>query len=216
MRQIVHRTLAGVALAAAIVYPSYISYRIGNNRPLIEYVANNTEKIIAAQEKEIGIKFGLRPNINYMTSPVTPGTTYDGETNTIWIDADETVSPSNDIESIIQRLLKKGADKADETLYHELGHAYLRKLRLNNGIKLPADFLEKMKAKRVEEGVGEYFERRMTKYDGFESFRSVPWRMVKPIIDKYGEKGMIFMVSNLPEMKESDEAYQKRVMDALR
>src|SRR3989338_2145443 len=165
---------------------------------------------MAQQEKELGIKFNGEPNIQYFSKRDIPGTYYDGETNTLWIDVNDTVSPRNTPECIITRLLKPKADGADETIYHEMGHFYLRQLRMKNGIAQPRTDSEKFHAQRVEEGVAEYFERRMTKFDGFEPFRSGQWHMVKPIIDQYGERGMAFLISNLSKMDEPSEEYQKR------
>ncbi|HLC76722.1 MAG TPA: hypothetical protein VJH04_00805 [archaeon] len=205
-----------ITAVAGLSYSEYVGHRVRNNRPLVEYVAANKHGLMAQQEKELGIKFNGEPNIQYFSKRDIPGTYYDGETNTLWIDVNDTVSPRNTPECIITRLLKPKADGADETIYHEMGHFYLRQLRMKNGIAQPRTDSEKFHAQRVEEGVAEYFERRMTKFDGFEPFRSGQWHMVKPIIDQYGERGMAFLISNLSKMDEPSEEYQKRVLAALR
>jgi len=124
-----------------------------------------------------------------------------------------------------------------ELLDHELGHFYLDKLDESlGGGDWPVyseNENENNRKQLISEGIGEYFDKTMNNRQ--DKFKDSDWpkeiekfwtdeiiynggfHLVKPIIDKYGERGMIYLISNIPSPEDFKDIkkYQDRVLQYL-
>lgn len=125
-------------------------------------------------------------------------------------------------------------DDAQAIFAHEQTHSWLEEIAESEDVKLGILLTEdipleqKRGIKYVSEGISEYVEMKYKgktiKYvdswahEGYDlNFSQIGLKLVGPIIDRYGEEGIRYLVANLP--KEDDmadlAAYQNRVLDAL-
>lgn len=136
-------------------------------------------------------------------------------------------------------------DDVNPALDHELGHFYTDKLSENMGLgdwpnfsSFP--FMERSTSiKLISEGIAEYISMKMN--DEEDEFEDAEWpedfdeyfynfpfenihliykggsHLVKPIIDKYGEQGIKYMMFNIPKPEELVDlpSYQQRILQEL-
>ena len=122
------------------------------------------------------------------------------------------------------------------TLDHELGHYYMDKLNESRGMgdwPRDEDFMdiERIGVQFVSEGMAEYFKKALNNekdtcpdawpndlfkwtwadmYDGGA-------HLVKPIISKHGERGIVYLMDNPPALGDFNnlKAYQDRILEEL-
>lgn len=221
------------ALVAASIEPNEGEVKI--------YVEQNLEELINLQEKTLGITYHQKnPLIHYSIPPDktkfgTPLATYDYETNRIYLRSRYLDPPEWDLSA------------AKDTINHELAHYYMDKLseelvnrsypHYEDGMSLA----EMLGIKLISEGAATYIERRMNEQpdtftdedwpksiQGFVFHPLMPYpkneiiynggfHLVKPIIDHYGEKGIIYLMFNPPHEQEmlSLPLYQQRMLEEL-
>ncbi|MDP3698878.1 MAG: hypothetical protein Q8R47_04785 [Nanoarchaeota archaeon] len=230
---LIKRAIAGGLLSAAMVNA------ISSERKEQEvrmYVEINLEQLIQEQEERIGIQYpAQRPVIHYHLPADKSGNfgLYDRKTNEIFLQNDRYELPDWDVETVY------------DTINHELAHYYLDKLsekRTNTNWPEYNDrtMLEKLGIKLISEGTATYIERKMNGKEDtftdakwpkalggfFSSWELIPkdeivysggFHLVKPIIDRYGEKGIEYLLFNPPKGQEMFNLplYQQRILEEL-
>ena len=217
---------------AALLASSLVTYAAdGIRRNVPSYVERNLPQIIESQEKELDIRHLKWPKIefSYEHGDDILGAHSNG---TIWLYLRPMVTPENNVWDKIKNAINK--DKTFDVrsiLDHELGHLYydttLRKTLGQDYSVLCGGFTHIIGDRFVSEGIAEYFETRMgVKHEGdkfalrsdFE--KNEAYQFVKPIIDKYGEKGIKYLVEH-PFLSPHCEdpiylsKYQKAAMEQL-
>ncbi|HLD39767.1 MAG TPA: hypothetical protein VJB13_01365 [Candidatus Nanoarchaeia archaeon] len=210
------------------------------------YVEQNLEQIIEKQEKKIGITYPTeRPKIEYtfLEKDISIGTLglYDNAGNIIYLPSGILTTPKWDFGDFLVTVgtFNRTAD-VKIILNHELTHFYCDKIKEKALGKtyhlhqmrlfIPTEFIANQ---LINEGIATYIE---TKTNDMEkkviSFNQWPltveqfsdyeiyhggYALVKPIIDQYGEKGIQFLLFNIPTSKEvfTPKEYQKRVLNDL-
>lgn len=193
----------------------------------INYVTSNLGDIISSQEKTIGIKhFGL-PKIVFKGCGFRGDReSYNPDTNTLTIympRAHVHFSPLT----------------TEDIIRHGLGHFYVDKLSesLGNGSWPPddKDNIDYVRKRLVFEGIGEYFRRKS--FNEKDNFKDSQWpktieefekdakslyytggyHLVKPIIDKHGQKGIEFLITVPPEKEDLVDlpGYQRKALKYL-
>lgn len=239
------RIVLYTVLAAEVAVVSSFAYQLRGNKSIQPYIEKNLTRLIEKQEQKMGIKhFGV-PKVKYGLPEDIPDIVkiagafrgfYTQENDTIYLVTGTLVTPENTWEDLLGNIFNLGETKiADETLYHELGHYYADKLAEMVG--LPGDVAlskeEIVPKKIVSEGIAKYFEHKTmgTEYnnlpeylDDLEGFTSDTdfyynggYQLVKPIIDKYGDKGIAYLLIMPPTTQEllHLSRYQKEAMNFL-
>ncbi len=209
------------------------------------YVQENLEQIIEKQENKLGITYPAeRPKIEYLFPEkyFTLGIVglYNDKTDTIYLPSGILTRPEWDLNDFFATIatFNNTAD-VKNTLDHELAHFYCDKIRemglrehrfFQMNLFLPEEHIAD---RLINEGIAKYFENAMNGEDK-EPFDLQEWpleakqfsndviyrggyALVKPIIDKYGEQGIIYLLFNLPTPKELflPKEYQERVFANL-
>ncbi len=127
---------------------------------------------------------------------------------------------------------------ADRTFFHEMGHYYADKLSEEYGLGSwpiytdDMDDSEIVRFKLVSEGMAEYFEKKSNKNEelynggslklndyGFTNvfYYNCGYNLVKPIIDRYGDLGMLYLMNNPPQVLDFKDLtnYQTTAMNFL-
>ncbi|MBI5065311.1 hypothetical protein HZA97_03665 [Candidatus Woesearchaeota archaeon] len=232
-------------LAAEVAVVSSFGYQLRGNKSIQPYIEKNLTQLIQNQEKVLGIKhFGV-PKVEYGLPKDIPNIVkiagvfrgfYTPENDTIYLVTGTLVTPEHTWEDILGNIFNLGETKVvNDTLYHELGHYYADKLGEMIGIPEDASLSQSeiISTKLVSEGIAEYFEHKTlgTQYDKppeyldeLEKFTSDTaffydggYQLVKPIIDKYGDKGIAYLMIMLPTTQELIHLseYQKKAMKFL-
>lgn len=186
------------------------------------FVDNNLAKIVAEQEKKLGIRYISLPKILYVnpgrkaiSSYVSPGQ--------IRLAADRVYFTVTDW-TLVNRFLgfflgTSSSASLYSTLNHELSHCYVDSLIRNTPNELlktlnpnESPSLDELMNRLIQEGIADYVEDcmssdrrkvgelRMAKIDldyfqnHTNDFYSVALELVKPIIDRYGNAGIDYLV----------------------
>jgi hypothetical protein len=223
MKRIVFLLFAGII--GAISYSSFI-HRY-NSAP--QYVEKNLRNIIAAQEEKLGIQhFGI-PKIKYGYNKKGSNGYYDEKTETILLrDGIVTGQGCSMLDKIANFLtLNLFSFDVKLTLDHELGHYYPDKLSKSIGNGPWPIFPNHWNAPgllRLSEGIAEYFAITMNnitdykKYHNWTLLYPEGYELVKPIIDKYGPKGIKYLILKSPKPSEEPiniKEYQRKILNDL-
>lgn len=206
------------------------------------YVQENLEQIIEEQEKKLGITYPKeRPTIKYtLPENYTFGGIvglYKGVEDTIYLPSGLLVKPEFDWSDFIATIATfNNTVEAKRVLDHELAHFYCDKMKEkaweknHHLLQIYLFFPEEIIANRlINEGIARYVENRMngeeesfsldnwpSKVENFtrETIYQGGYTIVKPIIDRYGEKGIQFLLFNPPTSKElfTPQQYQERIL----
>ena len=193
----------------------------------IHYVTQNLDSIISSQEEDLGIHHFGSPKIIFRSCVER---------------ADRaSYNPHTDVmEIFVPRAYVHFIPKRTEHLIrHELGHFYTDKLSENIGNgdwpRKEKKEIDWIRNRLVAEGVAEYFARKSNgEKDAFEDFQwpKTPeefknggysicydggFHLVKPVIDRYGKKGIEYLICNPPSAKDLKNLpeYQSRVLKYL-
>ncbi len=209
-----------------------------------KYVQENIEQLILKQEQEIGINYpSERPKIEY-TFPekyIERGVIglYNDQEDTLYLPSGLLTQPQWDFNDFVAKVATFNRTmNVKRVLNHELTHFYCDKLKervwgkyylFAHSYRFLSDE-EIIADKIINEGIAEYIE---NKVDDEEkkpfNFQEWPleveefsnheiyqggYAIVKPIIDKYKEKGIQFLLFNPPSEKElfTPQEYQQRVL----
>ena len=210
------------------------------------YVEENLENILEAQEQKMNLTLFFPKKIQYLlpieeTDPNTLGL-YNNQTDTIYLQSGRLTTPGFNWGDFLALITTRDLEETKRVLDHELGHFYCDKLSESLGKgswHSEAVFNHSQKESisiiLVAEGIAEYFERIMN--GGEDAFKDSSWpknlngfyfnqnvlfydggyHLVKPIIKKYGEKGIIYLLFKFPNKKELLDlpAYQKKALKEL-
>lgn len=176
---------------------------------------------------------------------VMPLGSYSPDEDTIYLYSGVHYPPKKDLGDFIAETLTfdSSIGNPDQTIAHELGHFYTDKLteHLGNtfwnwkaeGGVITHDFMAR---KLIGEGIAVYFERKwsgekdefndsewpnsIVEFDKFKEDNRIfylgGYHLVKPIIDKFGVKGITYLVENYPAQDLLNlPLYQQRVLRAL-
>ncbi len=207
----------------------------------------NLEKIISQQEKAMGLKFPDHRLKMEFCAPyhfifIRSPAIYDPENNNIKII--NNLLLQGGISSWVMSAFTYGlTPEGLQILYHELGHFYLDKLSEDLGLgnwPKKEDYKKNVIGiKLVSEGLATYFERKMTLEE--DKFKDGEWpaelnkfwdspnhldqdiiyyggyHLIKPIVDKYGEWGIIYLMFRPPQADELLELpkYQNTILQEL-
>ena len=209
------------------------------------YVQKNLEQIIEQQEKKIGITYPTeRPQIEYtfQEEDISIGVVglYDYAKDTIYLPSGILTTPKWDFGDFIATVgtFNRTAG-VKRTLDHELAHFYCDKIRekalgKNYHHKIFLFIPEEAIANLlINEGIAEYVKNKMNgeeekaislerwplsveQFSNYEIYQG-GYAVVKPIIDQYGEKGIQFLLFNIPTPKEifTPKEYQQRILKDL-
>ena len=230
-------------LALWLVPASFVA-RHNSDADVKSYVETHLSQIIERQEKKLGIgHFGV-PKVSYEYPPwvtdedkasAAPGG-YGAEEDTIYIPLEMSVTPEFSLTNAIRNVAIFGnVFSVEKTLEHELGHFYADKLSecLGKERSFSDQAKHQIAAHIVSEGIAEYFQRALN--DGQDDFKDSDWprtpaefltekviysggfHIVKPIIDRYGTNGIMYLISNLPHEENLNnlQNYQSRVLQNL-
>lgn len=170
---------------------------------------------------------------------------YDSKTDTIYLQSGRLTTPGFNWGDFLARIIAGNLREVKVTLDHELGHFYCDKLSESLGrgswrsdLDIHKDS-ELISIKLVSEGIAEYFERTMNggedifkdsfwpkelkgfffpkKIDKYTLFYGGGHHLVKPIIEKHGEKGIIYLMFKFPNATELLDlpSYQKKALREL-
>ena len=205
------------------------------NKNVREYVKNNLVTIMKEQEEKLGIKhFGI-PRIEYKKDIVTAS--YDRLTDIICLPTKFTVTQENSLTNKLSNALTfNSSNEIKKDLDHELGHYYVDKLNQSLGLGDWPNYYsitdEQMLSNRtIGEGIAQYF---MIKMNNLPDTFTVIWpktidsytesfcygggyKLVKPILDKYGKKGIECLIKNPINKEELTNLnkYQNRILRIL-
>ncbi len=211
------------------------------------YVENNLERIVREEEEKLKITHTSVPEIEYILPVTSVSGEifglYDRAKDRIYLASGLLILPKKDLGDLAVEIVTFGAtDKVEDTLNHELAHSYCFHLSKTLGIKNWPNLRQKNEfeyasLKLVSEGIATYFERTMNGTP--DKFKDENWpddldfvingtntayffydggyHLVKPIIDKYGQEGIIYLLLNPPRRDELLKLpeYQKRILFIL-
>ena len=213
------RKLKNTALAVCclMLFGPFISALIDRKETLL-LVEDSLESKIKEQENVLGITHFGRPKIDF--GPSIAGYfmsgAYDPETDTILILPGRSEIPRHEIRNFTKRLLNLGHIRnQDYVLQHELGHFYTNKLCESLGDIDCNSLAAEMKS--IQEGVAEYFFRRVNPDKNGNSNYDDEYRFVKPVIDRFGKDGIVYMLRNLPGEDDLEDPvlYRERAFTIL-
>jgi len=211
-----------------------------------EYVEQNLEHIIEQQEEKIGITYPEeRPKVEY-TFPeeyifLGASGVYNDKENTIYLPSGLLTKPEWDFGDFMATIFTfNSTADAKRVLDHELAHFYCDRMKeqalgQNYHIFEVNYFIpeERIANQLINEGIAKYVENKMngedkeifpfeewpTEINGFSNrvIYDGGYALVRPFIDKHGEKGIQFILFNPPTPTElfTPEQYQKRIMDDI-
>ncbi len=229
-----------------------------------EFVIENIEQLIRDQEEQVGfslfpppqkIEFMLPENLRdevVKSGWITYGL-YDFQENVLYLNSGMLTLPSFDLSDIAAWVGTMGiAKNVKDTLYHELGHYYcdrlyetmLEDIAAKDDLNDPFRLDKMVSLNIIHEGIGEYFERVMTKEE--DSFEDRDWPMkgeefvdlealifdqkilvperlkydggyhlVKPIIDQYKKEGILYLLHHIPDNLLELPEYQQKALEEL-
>lgn len=166
---------------------------------------------------------------------------YSPSNNTIYLPFDLAVTPETNLQNILFTILNFfGTHDVRRTLNHELGHFYLDQLsevlEVKDFLTYTEDKDDNLRKKLISEGVAGYFERKMSGSSFLDCrFEDSDWprrlehfwthrvifegglSLVTPIIDKFGRRGIEYLILNPPSLKDLGDmpGYLNRVMQTL-
>lgn len=213
-----------------------IGYHFRGNRTVPPYVEANLGKIIEPQEKFLGIGHFGKPKIKYSWGPGS----YDPLDDTIYIGTGFYSSPGKNLENTLAKLFNPlghlfnnfpKAEVVDDVIRHETAHRDTYRIARELGIQLPNRLPlgllgVNMEFKVIIEGIGAYFEKGYSEniewpneendYHGVAIY-SIGFKLVKPIIDRFGKKGIEHLLKNPPNRNDliKLQDYQQRAISAL-
>lgn len=213
----------------AIIFSLASSYFIVKDRVeqgIQPYVESHIVEIVKEQEERLGIKhFGIPKIVYEQRISLSNGLVgsdkdrifgiYKSKTDEVYLSTSYLVTPERNLVNIIAtEIFATSLIDVKELLDHELGHFYVDKLNENLG---KGNWSNREAGKKiVVEGISEYF--RVTLNNGgkqnFRDYGGLP--LVKPIIDKYGKRGIEHLIKNPPNVEMEDLLeYQNKVLEAL-
>jgi len=203
LKKYLHRTIIGLCVATSLTIVGagvafinaancidYLSNK--KDEDVEEFVTQNIEQLIHAQEQKVGFTLFPPPPMEFMLPPssrlkktesngITYGL-YDLQEHVLYLNSGMLTLPSFDLSDIAARIGTAGNTKnVKSTLYHELGHYYCDRLyehlladfaaedKLNDPFRL--DKLIGLKI--IQEGIGRYFENIMMGEE--DSFQDREW-----------------------------------------
>lgn len=171
---------------------------------------------------------------------------YFSETDTIYLITGNLTTNEINFENTLANIVNLGFTMdAERTFYHEMGHYYTDKLsEYYNGRNWPIytkymTDLEVIRTKLVSEGIATYFDNKTTgdeelynkgslKMKDFggeiDNYKSLShyiyfcgYNLVKPIIDKHGDLGILYLINNPPKAEDLEDLtnYQKKALEFL-
>ena len=200
------------------------------------YVEKNLDRLIQEQEEELGIQYPEQHPVIHYHLPADKKWAlglYNPKTNEIFLQDDHYELPDWDVETVY------------DTINHELAHYYLdtlseKKINTDWPEYDNLTVIEMVGIKLISEGTATYIERRMNSKEDtftdekwpktlggfFSSWELIPkddivynggFHLVKPIIDRYGERGIEYLIFNPPKASEmySLLIYQQRILQEL-
>ena len=225
------------ALFIAPIASSVVQKKVDNK--VKQYVGNNLNNIMKEQEEKLGIKhFGV-PIISYDPKSANEfgglaQGVYTPEEDEIFLQLGLAVTPEENLTNTLANIFNGGyTHNIKIALDHELGHYYMDKLNENVGNgdwPTQMDLFTNPGTKVIAEGVAEYFNATINnKEDIYDKWPETifDWtpvdvydggcHLVKPIIDKYGQKGIEHLMENPPTLKDFDniQGYQNRILENL-
>ncbi len=230
---------------AGSLFPLYFIIQSKINNNIQPYVESHLAEIIKNQEEKLGIKhFGI-PKISYHLPPgesswLTAGL-YDQKKDEIYLPLGAAITPEKNFENTAAVYLSFGSvHNVKETLDHELGHFYVDKLSeslgrvdwLDFSDHIPTD--DKIGTKLIAEGIAEYFKKTIN--NGKDDFNDSDFpkelkefwtidviyhggfHLVKPIIDRYGKKGIEHLILIPPTIEDLHNlpAYQSKIFNSFK
>jgi len=207
------------------------------------YVQENLEQIIEQQEEKIGISYPAeRPKIEYLfpEEEIYSGFVglYDNKEDTIYLPSGLLTTPEWDFGDFMATIFTfNSTADVKRVLDHELTHFYCdgikeQVLGQNYHIFEVNYFIpeERIANQLINEGIAKYVENKMngedndpfpfeewpTEIKGFSNrvIYEGGYALVRPIIDKHGEKGIQFLLFNHLTPKElyTPEEYQEKIL----
>ncbi len=230
-----------IAAFSAIVLTPYAMFYAGAalqkkvDKNVKQYVESNLGKIIKEQEERLGIKHFGTPEISHENPPARQHYgpfvrgEYIAEEDKIFLPLGNAITPEQNTTNRLANFLSFGMlYNMKEVLDHELGHYYMDKLNESKG---GGDWTsDNPGITLISEGIAQYFSATMNnKEDIYNKWPETifDWNivdiyeggchLVKPIVDKYGQKGIECLMENPPALKDFDNlpAYQNRVLEKL-
>ncbi|MBU0470547.1 MAG: hypothetical protein KKA62_05570 [Nanoarchaeota archaeon] len=214
-----------------------------------EYIEENLEQIIQAQEEKLGISYPTFPkNFNYIlpsNNNLNILGLYDHKTNTFFFQSGILTTPGFNFGDFFASIATFGkTEEAKRIVDHELAHYYCDNLSesLERGSWPDYRYKDQITIftlKIISEGTAMYFENTLnggeddfndsewpTEFNGFFSgvyslnnriIYQGGYHLVKPIIDKFGQKGIEYLMFNPPRYLELIKLpkYQERIMKEL-
>lgn len=207
------------------------------------YIQENLEQIIEEQEEVLGITYPAeRPTIKYVLPEehLFRGIIglYNDRTDTIYLASGLLTKPSWDFTDFIATIATfNSTEDGKRVVDHELAHFYCDKIKeqVFGDKHSISDFHyllskeERVSQRLINEGIARYVENRMNGEEDPFPFEEWPTEiksfsneviydggcaLVKPVIDQYGEKGIVFLLFNPPTPKElfTPQQYQERIL----
>ena len=237
----VFRFLKGAAAGSLLGLTVMVAASTARNEGEIKiYVEQNLEKHIQQQEEFLGVTYPKeRPRIAYSLPPDkgfgAPGL-YDYNTNRIYLRSSQLDPPEWDLlaakETLDHELMHYYMDKQSEKLVNRSYPDYHNDMTIS----------EILAIRIISEGTATYMERKMSGMEYtpftdkdwpktiqgffFHPLMPVPrteplyeggYLLVKPIIDKHGQKGIEYLMFNPPKEKEILDlpSYRQRILEEL-
>lgn len=235
----------GVVALAAVTLPTGYFVQKKINREVPIYVKSHLEEIMKKQEEVLGIKhFGV-PEISFDPAPSTKRENvfkamptigeYDSKNDKIYLPLGLAITPEKNLTNSLAKFLTLGSThNIKVTLDHELAHFYTDKVNEALGKGDWPEYYEispnstspeedKKRSKNdnlqiISEGIATYFERKLN--IGFVKKPPIyekGFRLVRPIIDKHGKKGIEYLITHTPSADKLTDlkTYQKAVLEKL-
>ena len=220
----------GICIGAFIFSLASSSFIVKNvvEKSIQPYVESHIVTIIKDQEERLGIQhFGIpriayKQKISLSNGPLESKEgigfgIYKAKADEIHLSLRYLVTPDtslvNTIATEIFGILFPRVN-VKEVLDHELGHFYIDKFNESLG---KGDWSNRNRGKKIiSEGICEYFRIVLNnggKHD-FADYGGLP--IVKPILDRYGKRGIDYLITNPPNVEMEDIlGYQNKVLEAL-
>lgn len=238
-------TIAAGAFLLGMIPASFI-VREKIKESIQPYVESHLEQIVKSQEEKLGIqhfgipevKYGLPPEVQVSNDFAVAIGIYRSKDDRIYLSLGSSITSELNLVNVLATIITLGnIPNVKETLDHELGHYYVDKLNESLGRGdwpgYSYGLFEGVGIKLVAEGIAEYFKKTINGGeddfedsdwpDNFFDFFSVPvlyeggYHLVKPIIDRYGKRGIEYLIQNPPKAGDLDRLpeYQDRVIKFL-
>ena len=211
---------------------NYAIYPFIGNSAAKKYVREHSAEVIGAQENMFGICYTNPPHIQFspwLTFWDRSGE-YDELQNTVILSSDLSVKGDR-MQRWLYWVYPQPRD-VKETLDHELGHAYFDQVRrevqmYSDGGKIET-LIERSRSNRdpyyrdsvrfIDEGIADYFRRRMNGINDSDRKYRKCYEFVKPILDANCAKGIELIVLHPPYVEDLDNPvqYQQRILGMLK